>query len=307
MHRSKLTAPLLAIILVFVAINMPASAQNSGNINVNPVYQEVILKPKPDTQYSNFKITNNTVKAQTFNLRAVDFGSLNETGGVAFIGVNNPDTSYKYGLSLWIDLEEDSVTINPGKTAEVRIKISDIKSMSPGGHYGAILVEPQNNDGRQEEPKVAVSQVISSLILAKKIGGEVYKLDLESFEARHSALNLPSSVTLKFHNGGNVHLVPRGTVSLRDSKGGVISEGLINSGSGFVLPESNRQLITGLQERSSAWLPGKYYLDIKYRYDGNDKFQTKTEEVFYLGKITLLLPLVAVLIGVIIWRLRKRK
>ena len=303
----KWLVSLLVLAVAALGINTSVSAQNSGDIIVDPVFQEVVIQPRPNTQYSDFKITNNTGSEQTFNLRAVDFGSLNETGGVAFIGINNPDSGYKYGLSPWFNPQQSAVNLAAGETKEIKVKISDIKSMTPGGHYGAILVEPQNTNPGGEDSKVALSQVISSLFLVKKVGGEIYNLELVSSDVSSSAFRFPSSASLKFHNGGNVHLVPRGTVVVRNSSGNIISEGLINNGSGFILPESNRQLYVGLQKRANAWLPGKYYVDINYRYDGNDEFKTKTLEVYYAGKIVLFLPIIFVVFALVFWLIRKRK
>jgi len=299
------TTALLAISLYIGTFGVHAQSEN-GDITVDPVYQQVIVKPSPDTQQFSIKITNHTKSAQTFSLKAVDFGSLNETGGVAFIGVKTPDLNYKYALSPWIKVENNSIVVGPGQTLKQSVLITDAHSMPPGGHYGAIFIQPQRSSDKSKNSKVEVSQVVSSLVFVNKIGGDVYRLDLKGTNSNKSIINLPSKVTLRFHNGGNIHLVPRGKITVTDNQGRIMREGLINQDSGIMLPETNRQFVSNLQNRATVWWPGNYYVNIKYRYDGKDSYTTQTTKFFYFGKILIILIPLLVGLSLIVFFIVKK-
>lgn len=306
-HR-KISVLLLAATIFSAALLGSVIAQKSGDTTINPIFQEVTIDAQDTSRQFNVKLSNNTNTARTYRLKIADFGSLNETGGVAFIGVNKPgDENYRYGLSAWLKLEKETVTIGPGGTEQVNITLVNDSLLAPGGHYGAVLVSEERGPSDADSSKVELSQVISSLILAKKIGGEIYNLQLKSVGGAESAASLPSTVSIRFYNGGNVHLVPRGTVTVTDEEQGgkIIKEGLINSGSGFILPDTYRQYITTLQDRATAWWPGNYYQHVSFRYDGNDKLVTQTHKVFYIGQAAKLTALGLVTLAVL-GLLRKR-
>jgi len=282
-----------------------ATAQG-GAITIEPFYQEIVIPDKAKNSYF-IKLTNNTNKQQNFRLKTADFGSLDETGGVAFIGITKPDVNYKYGLTTWLSLDQQFVVLRPGETQQIEFAITKIDSLTAGGHYGAILVTPDTGEKQTDNSTVEVSPVVSSLILLKKVGGEIYNLGLKSSISDDSLFSLPSRVTLRFANDGNVHIVPRGTVTVTDSRGAIISEGLINADSGYILPESIRQFQTSLKNVKNAWLPGYYNLNIKYRYDGNDSFTTKTIRLFYVGQASRALVLVIVTAGLILLVIKRKK
>jgi hypothetical protein len=93
--------------------------------------------------------------------------------------------------------------------------------------------------------------------------------------AEHSFISFPGSVDLTFKDEGNTHLIPRGTVTVADSHGIIVSKGIINDNSGLLLPEKSRLYsvqMTGVSNRSLQ-LSGKYTLTINYRFDGFDQFR----------------------------------
>jgi hypothetical protein len=103
-----------------------------------------------------------------------------------------------------------------------------------------------------------------------------------------------------------VHLVPRGTVELFGPNGNLISRGVINQNSGFILPESFRQFDVNFANQNQPWLPGKYKLVTSWRFDGREEMTTETITYWYVGKLFLWLMLVLCLVIVCIlfikWR-----
>jgi len=66
-----------------------------------------------------------------------------ETGGVVFSGLS-ADYQQKYGLANWITLERSIVTVAARSTQNIKFEIRNDETLSPGGHYGAIVVKPDN-------------------------------------------------------------------------------------------------------------------------------------------------------------------
>jgi hypothetical protein len=283
-----------------------ASATSTGGVTIEPAFQEVVIKPQDKSKEFEFKLTNHTSTNQTFNLGVVDFGTLDETGGVAFIGLTDPVTDYKYGLASWMKLSEDRVSVEPEQTESIIVTIDNRESLSPGGHYGAILVRPDSPEDQVGGDQVGISQVASALVFVKKTGGEIYQLQLKSVKNKHSLFSIDQKVGIEFLNTGNVHLVPRGIAQIKDPKGRVISERIINNESGVILPESVRQYNLNLVKQANSWLPGKYQLIVQYRFDGNSAFLTTTTDFIYLGKAAKPLILLIITSVLMVYIFRKQ-
>lgn len=293
------------LIIILLELNRPVFSQSSGSITIEPAFQDVTLAANEPFKEFNFELTNKTNTSQNLKLSVVDFGGLEETGGLVFHGLTQPKADYKYALAKWIELEKQQITLAAGQTQKVLVKLINQESLSPGGHYGAILVKPQASTGRSGQA-VDISPVISSLILAKKTGGEIYRMELTGVNANQSWLNLPSQINLLFKNTGNVHLVPRGLISLKDPRGKLISEATINTESGRILPETSREYKNSLTKIANGWLPGNYELTAQFRYDENDKFLTYRQTFFYLGRLTIFALIVIFIISFIMFRRRLR-
>ena len=271
---------------------------NQGGLTVSPLLQEVNLAPSDKQSDFTVALTNHAGTLMTLRLSLLDFGSLDESGGVAFVGADN-NLERKYALSSWMRPEKDVVTINPGETQNVKITIENREGLGPGGHYGAITFRA---GGEAEDPnvsnEVAINQIFTVLVFVKKLGGEVYHLGLKEIEAPHSIVTLPDTVRLRFQNSGNVHVVPRGIVTVTDPLGRIVEKGIINEESGLILPETQR--LYPIHPRSLLWsfVPGRYTLAIQWRYDGKDDFSLQTTTFDFLPLFAIIgFLLMIVMIG----------
>jgi len=212
-----------------------------------------------------------------------------------FVGTNPTELQKKYGLAKWFSLPQKTITIQPKQTYVLQAKIENLPDLSPGGHYGALMLSQDNGNSGQN--KVSVHPIASSLMFVTKRGGDTHKLGLESVNIKRSLFNLPSSVNLRFHNDGNTHLTPRGTVTLSTPQGRVISRGVINEDSNIILPETYRQFGVPLKKVSLAFATGKYVLNVSFRFDGIDQYRQYQTSFLYFplfGIVILVLILVAV-------------
>lgn len=271
-----------------------ASAQLSG-VRLEPAFQEVVLTVDQVSADIPIVVTNILSEPISLRLSVLDFGTLDESGGVAFIGSGRDDLEKRYALSEWMRLEKDVLTLEPGQTETVRAIIDNKESLSPGGHYGAVLFRNEGDaSGPGPSGNVAVNQFIASLIFLKKEGGERYALSLESYEWERDWLRLPTATRLRFHNEGNVHVVPRGLITLYDLFGRETYRGVVNEDSTLIYPESFRVYPTRLRAVEPAWIPGPYRAVLAFRYDGKTEFETREETLYFFPNNAILVVLISV-------------
>jgi hypothetical protein len=308
MTKKILLSTLLIVLIMVAAAPQAWAASSRPLVTIAPFLQQVQIAPADGVKNFNVAITNDSEAALSFHLSVVDFGSLDETGGLVFAGSNASSLTKKYGLASWLQLAVSDLNLAPGQTAKVTATIVNDVSLQPGGHYAAIITSVKNQ-GAPVKNRINVKQELSALILATKTGGDKYDLHLDGLRYGNNWWRLPSQVTLRFYNPGNVHVVPRGLVKLIAPNGQVVSQGVINDASSFVLPETYRQIPVELQSVGhSGWRPGLYHIQVDYRYDGIDRYASKTFAVHFLNLSSLLL--IAAVLAAAIWlaiKIRRRK
>jgi hypothetical protein len=280
-----------SLLSISFVLSKPALAQteqvfeqkNIEKVTLEPALQEVVIENEARTTVP-IVLENTSSVEQRFNLRVVDFGSLDESGGVAFLGSGDPR---EYEAAKWMEIPVTDILVAPQSKTRVDVTIKNDDTFSPGGHYGAVLFENDTPDSHAEDKtRIAVRQVFSALVYVRKVGGEVFSFRLESKEYRKQLWRLPETVNLRFTNEGNVHVIPRGTVRISDPLGRTIKKATINQSSGLVLPNTARRFDERFIALASAWLPGQYSIRVEYRYDGKDTFEVSGEKYWYWPPVT---------------------
>jgi hypothetical protein len=296
----SMLAALVMVVCASIGHSAAAPARKPGGVTVSPAFQQVVLEQSDAEKTFDYAITNNTSQSLEFALSSVDFGSLDETGGVLFQGQSDKSLDYKYGLSRFVTLQQDRIVVEPKATTKIPVIISNKESMSPGGHYGAILATPTQAAG--DPSKVQVNQVISTLLFVTKKGGEIYKMGLQSMQLKTHLFSAPSSVEMRFQNAGNVHVIPRGLITITDPRGRIVKRGYINEGSAILLPETFRKVSVPLRTINTAWWPGMYHMTITYRFDGQVSQDTKQMTFTYVNGwyiVILMLLFALIILGIV--------
>ncbi len=277
------------------ASTQASAAKPSSQITIVPFLQTVRIQASESTKTFDLTLSNKTSRAQSLHLSVLNFGTLNETGGLVFAGSNASTLVKKYGLASWLRLSVNDLTLQPNETATIQATIINDVSLTPGGHYGAVVAAVNSLDATGGN-QVNVKQQLSSLILATKVGGEKYDLKLDGIRYDINWGRLPATINLRFKNPGNVQVVPRGIVKLISPKGKVIKQGVINENSSYVLPETYRQIPVNLQTVArEGWWPKFYRMEVYYRYDGIDSFAVKNYTLYLVN-----LPALIVFAGAVV-------
>ncbi len=291
---------IFSILLVF-----PVSADAAG-FTVSPMMQEVVLDEGETAETYVATVANETEAIATFELSVIDFGSLDESGGVAFLGATGA-LEEKYTLASWMQPEASEMTLSPGETRSIRVRIENRESLSPGGHYGALIFK-NTSLARPDVPNVAINQIFSSLVLVKKTGGARYSLELASLEHADKWFRFERSVVPRFQNSGNVHLTPRGEVRVTDPLGRIVYRGVLNEGSAIILPETFREYPFKLFSVERAILPGYYSFDFSYRYDGQEEKTLWSKRFFYFPPFSgISIGGAAMMLVAFLWYRRRKK
>jgi hypothetical protein len=278
-------------LIIFSSSRSAVRAQeNPKGFSLNPFFQEVNLDTEQKEFKFNLEISNQTAAPAVFYLSALDFGALSESGGVAFLGAGS-DYEKKYGLASWISLSKDALVVGSGETQVVPVTIENKESLSPGGHYAAIVLkqESDKSDESAENSRVSLKSSFASLIFARKIGGGIEEMALKEKSFERHIFRLPKTINLRFQNVGNVHLTPRGVVKIIDPLGRDVAKAVINGESSLVLPETFRIFFAPVKKTALAFVPGRYTAEISYRYDGREAFESERENFWLIPPLFLLL------------------
>jgi hypothetical protein len=288
--------------------NLAQAQEKQPGFLISPYFQEINLQKDQASAPFSIDVKNTTGNPAVFRVSVLDFGTLDESGGVAFLGSAD---NLKYSLASWVNLSNDTLVIKPGETQTVKGTIENKESLSPGGHYGAVFFKLEDNanvsDGKQDQ--VAFNPSFASLLFVRKVGGEIYGLNLNNKDFPKNIFILPSWIRLRFQNTGNVHVIPRGTAGITDPLGRLVLKSVINTESSIILPETFRLFSGKFSQIAPIFVPGHYALIVNYRYDGKDDFVSGKTYFFLIPPIFMLalVFLIAVVTGYIIFKNKKKK
>ena len=283
-QNTKTLGIFLFIFFVFSFSPLDVRAEGVGTLSVSPLFIDISLEEGEKTKDFHVDVSNTTAEPVVLRFSLVDFGSLNESGGIAFLGKDGEGDN-RYALASWIVPERDVVTLLPDTKETLKFTVENRESLSPGGHYGAVLfaVEKEGQDNQDVPSQVSVNPTFSALVFAKKEGGVQYKLDVKqwNFDRYSWRSGLPERIALRFQNSGNVDVTPRGRVTMTDPLGRLVAKGILNEDSARILPESFRMYRVQFVSIFPHIIPGFYSVTTEYRFDGQERAEMLPEQRFF--------------------------
>lgn len=276
---------LLSILAVLTTIFVPQTHAQSS-----PIGQGITITPSiaridlaEDAPEVTLYYHNNTALPVELSFKAQDFTALEEGWKPKFLEEKDA-ANYQYALSSWITFEKQQLALNPNERGTVRVFINH-ERLTPGGHYATILAELVQKD---DIGQVKLKGILSSLLFVRTSTGlEVEKAEIAAFKALISRFSWPNAMLLRFHNTGNVDVVPHGLITLSDSFGKEVGKGIVNEDSLITLPESIRRYDVPVKTNRNVLLPGKYTATVNIQF-GKSSQQLTTQTTFYsLGSLSL--------------------
>ncbi len=305
-HRFSRNLLLVLVVTLAACCFYPAVANAQSVLTVDPAFQEVLLTIDETEAETTISYSNESSESIELELFAYDFTQTDLLGSV---GMFPADVSYPHTLASFLEFEQNKLIVNPKEKKNAVIRVRNRASLTPGGHYAAVVARVF-----QRPADAATQQVvpaISALILVRKTGGEQYHLSLSntSWSPGTIEFSIPEKIELLFRNDGNVHDIPRGSVTVKNVFGTTLYQGTINESSLYVLPGTQRRIPVTL--RNSHWLLPIEVITVAT--NGTAQFSTvayQREESLILVRwqfIVFVVLLVAVGVGIWRWQKRRRK
>ena len=146
-----------------------------------------------------------------------------------------------FGLPTWIEVPAE-LTLGPGESVEVPVKIRVPEDASPGGHYAVIFwaTAPPKGEGA-----VGIVTKVGALVLLEVSGEVIESAEISDFKAQKKFFtHLPIGFSFTLKNTGNVHLMPLGEVIIKNIFGKTLAILKVNPGQYHALPDTTRTFTT---------------------------------------------------------------
>lgn len=230
-------------------IQVSAPLYNFG-IDPGGVAQEII------------KIRNVSTSTKTFYPEVLDFRPAGESGAPSFLKSEESET-YTYSLASWITISKEPITLKADESAALNFTISVPKDAEPGGRYAGILFG--TTAPAATGTGVAISNKVGSLVLVRIAGDAKEAASLKAFSTPRNFYEYPPvDFVVRVENAGNVHVIPKGNVEIKDTFGRKVATLNVNGKNGNVLPESIRRF--DKESDNLTWNPGGFTVG---RYTAN--------------------------------------
>jgi len=222
---------------------------------VSPLRVE--LKAAPGAATTQAITVANTGSAPVRVRATISDWHLSRDGAPQFVEASDP----KYSASGWMRVAPPEQVIDPGKDATVRFTLTVPADAAPAGYRSSVLFE----FGPATQPAVRPREVqvrsrIATLIYAN-VGEPPAAVDLVDLAPR-IVKDQPLQIIAVLQNPGRRSVRTRGTLTLYDKSGAVISQTVVPDVP--VLPESEREgAIQAFDPGKPAPPPGEYRVEVK--------------------------------------------
>lgn len=267
---------------------------------VEPGKTEILLNPG-DNIVKNITITNRIDKAVKFRLSTEDFiGTNDPKQPVVLLGDNHSP----YSLKDLIIPEIEEFTLEFGEKIVIPVTISIPKNAEPRGYYGALIIsnDPDkldNENSLEVQGKTRIISRIGSLFLLKINGEGKEEGSIEDFKLLGPTQlfysKRPTGFEIAFKNNGNVHLVPYGTIKIKNMFGQTVDTLPVDAY--FVLPDSIRYREINW---SNGFSVGRYTANLSLNKGYNEEY-TEDKIVFWVIPWKILIPIFAGIILIVLF------
>lgn len=313
----KLFLPIIAITLVGLA----ALLLNAGGAKVSAQNNDVGQALEIAPPLINMSVDPGETLTTSVKLRSISNGQLLVTSQVNDFVASGEDGTPKiitedseekdepnpYSIKGWVDPLQE-LLMEPREVHDLKVTIRVPQNASPGGYFGVVrftAVPPE-----LEGTGVSLSASLGTLMLIRVNGDAKESLEVEEFyaakEGERGSLfeSTPVQFVQRLKNTGNIHLMPRGHIAVKDMFGNKVAGVNINLPPGNVLPSSIRKFEQTLDKSQlgDKKLFGRYTADLTVTY-GDDEQTVTSKLVFWVVPWRLIIgAVVALIAGFFIFR-----
>jgi hypothetical protein len=176
-----------------------------------------------------------------------------------------------YSIIPWIK-PLPKFNLSPKQIQRLKVEVTIPANAAPGGYYGVIRftgIPPE-----LEGTGVSLSASVGALLFIRVNGDAKESLILEEFSISEGGAkgwlfdSTPLSVDVRIKNDGNTFEQPKGTVTITDMGGNVLTRMGINNDEGNILPGTIRKFgdILDKDYIGDKWLFGQYKATLEMSY-----------------------------------------
>jgi hypothetical protein len=224
-----------SLVAVVLAKSTVAFAASGSDLTTSPISVNLTTSPGK-TVTTTMQVQNNDTGPVNVAVKLEEFKANGESGAAQIYmpPANDPSAG-------WVHFSKTSFIAQPGVWNTITTSIN-VPKTAAYGYYYAVLFEPSvvvNGTGTTNKVKGANAVLI---LLNASVPNEVNSLTIKSFSVSKKVYQyLPASFSVTVHNAGQIFTVPTGDIYIsRTLNGKAIDTLPINSGSGNVLPGTNR-------------------------------------------------------------------
>lgn len=278
--------------------------QSTRSITIVPPGSEFRVDPGAKSE-GMLKVVNNSDTPLTFKAQVKDF-IVEDTVGTPRILPDNT-LSQKYSASSWIAVSPDSFTILPGQTQQINYYLQVPADARPGGHYAAVLYQPQETIGVQGTG-AGVQTHLGTLFYVTVNGDMVENATVKKFAAEHIFNEYgPVKINTQIANYSDTHIRPTGIIVVKNLLGQtILSQALPEHN---IFPEANRDFVN---EVGDKFMFGPYTAELRANYGTNNSLTLFASATFFvlpwkIAGIVVLAIIALVLLAIFLRRKKKRQ
>lgn len=295
--------PIFIFVIVILAVSAAGvfAQSPSRSITVIPPTREVTINPGDKTE-GVFKVVNDGDKPLTFNAVIRDYIVKDNQGTPEILPPNT--LSNKYSGASWIAVLPSTFTVPPHTRQELNYYIQVPLDARPGGHYAAVMYEPAEILG-VEGTGAGVDTQIGTLFYIGVNGDINEDAQVIKFNTTKSFLeNGPVTLETEIKNNGDLHIKPKGTITVKNMIGKTISTQPLEDHN--IFPEKSF-LFTN--EFGGKWMIGRYTVNLAATYGQNNNLPlvAATSFIVFPWKVASVAILVIVIIILAFIFLKRQK
>lgn len=238
----------LLLFLQLSAWSLPVAAAddpNTATFTISPALIDKKVNPG-DSFETTITIINRTDTPQPMRVYTKNFAAQNLEGEITF----GDEDITSYAAASWITLDQPSILLEPKGSVDVKAMVSVPKNAEPGGHYASVLFEQMIQDAPSQTSHVAIAARLAALMFITVSGdvreagqvlgarpGSKCSAIVCGFTAPKFLDKGPVPFSFIFDNTGNVHVRPKGQITIWQGKTKVATLPIEDRA---VLPDSQR-------------------------------------------------------------------
>lgn len=219
-------------------------AEGDFKLTLSPIFLNVATNPGTPVT-ATVKVTNGSPTEEHLQVGLMKFRAFDDSGRPELLDME-PNDIY----AQWVTFDPPDLTLAPGRSGQVAVKFNPPAEASLGYYYAVTfrragtpaLTADQKTELLGTAAVLALLEV-SSPNASRQISAVEFSTDRRWYDF------LPVNFHLKLHNGGNVHLAPRGNIFIDRGARTDIAILDVNKAIGNILPDSDRSF-------SSTWGDG---------------------------------------------------